>query len=213
MRQERKKERDKAAISLLLCFSVIAIASVFTVKSSIDKLNLQKRTSDLGTVPQIEQPVTQPIPTVDSKDNEDVKKQSESNFEAPISGKIITEFSANAPVYSNTLDQYMTHYGLDIAAPLDTQVKAIADGTVTKVYTDDKYGITVEINHGDGLTSLYGNLSTDSMTEVSDVVKKGQVISGVGDTSLFESLDESHLHFEMRKDGTPVDPKSYIDFN
>ena len=82
MRQERKKERDKAAISLVLCFSVIAIASVFTVKSSIDKLNLQKRTSDLGMTPSIEQPVTQPIPTVDSKDNEDARKQSESNFEA-----------------------------------------------------------------------------------------------------------------------------------
>lgn len=145
MRQERKKERDKAAISLVLCFSVIAIASVFTVKSSIDKLNLQKRTSDLGNTPKIEQPVTQPIPTVDSKDNEDVKEQSESKFDAPLSGKIITEFSADAPVYSKTLDQYMTHYGIDIAAPLDTQVKAIADGTVTKVYTDDKYGITIEI--------------------------------------------------------------------
>lgn len=213
MRQERKKEKDKAAISLVLCFSVIAIASVFTVKSSIDKLNLQKRTSDLGMTPSIEQPVTQPIPTVDSKDSEDAHKQSESNFEAPLSGKIITEFSKDAPVYSKTLDQYMTHYGIDIAAPLDTQVKAVADGTVTKVYTDDKYGITVEINHGDGLTSLYGNLSTDSMTEVSDVVTKGQVISGVGDTSLFESLDEAHLHFEMRKDGVPVDPKAYIAFN
>jgi len=176
-------------------------------------LNLQKRTSDLGITPQIEQPVTQPIPTVDSKDNEDAKKQSESNFEAPLSGKIITEFSANSPVYSKTLDQYMTHYGVYIASPLDTQVKAIADGTVTKIYTDDKYGITVEINHGDGLTSIYGNLSTDSMAEVSDVVTKGQVISGVGDTSLFESLEESHLHFEMRKDGVSVDPKAYITFN
>ena len=82
-----------------------------------------------------------------------------------------------------------------------------------KVYTDDKYGITIEINHGDGLTSTYSNLSTDSMTEVSDVVTKGQVISGVGDTSLFESLEENHLHFEIRKDGVPQDPKAYITFN
>ena len=106
----------------------------------------------------------------------------------------------------------MTHYGVDIKAPLDTQVKAVAAGTVTKVYTDDKYGITIEINHGDGLTSVYSNLSTGSMVEVSDVVEKGQVISGVGDTSLFESLEESHLHFEMHKDGTPVDPKTYLEF-
>ena len=69
MRQERKKERDKAAISLVLCFSVIAIASVFTVKSSIDKLNLQNL-SDPEPLPQQEQPVTQQIPTVDSQEHE-----------------------------------------------------------------------------------------------------------------------------------------------
>ncbi len=195
----------------MLCFSVIAIASVFTVKSSIDKLNLQNL-SDPEPLPQQEQPVTQQIPTVDSQEHENSDARGNTAYEIPLSGSIITEFSADTPVYSKTLDQYMTHYGVDIKAPLDTQVKAVAAGTVTKVYTDDKYGITIEINHGDGLTSVYSNLSTGSMVEVSDVVEKGQVISGVGDTSLFESLEESHLHFEMHKDGTPVDPKTYLEF-
>ena len=214
MRQERKKERNKAAISLVLCFSVIAIASVFTVKSSIQKLGLADSNPDVPPSLQQEQAVTKPIPTVDSQSSKPDQKENnaEPKFEKPLSGEVIREFSSDTLVYSKTLDQYMTHYGTDIAAPADTQVKAVADGTVTKVYTDNKYGITIEIDHGDGLRSIYANLSTDSMVETGDVVTKGQVISGVGNTSLFESLDESHLHFEMQKDETAVDPRFYLEF-
>ena len=213
MRQERKKERNTAAISLVLCFSVIAIASVFTVRSNIQKLNLAGLKPDTGSALRQEQPVTKPMPIVDSQSRkEPSEKIPEAKFEMPLSGEVIREFSSDTLVYSKTLDQYMTHYGIDIAAPADTPVRAVADGTVTKVSTDSRYGITIEIDHGDGLRSVYANLSTDSMTETGDVVTKGQVISGVGNTSLFESLDESHLHFEMQKDETAVDPRSYFEF-
>ena len=213
MRQERKKERNTAAISLVLCFSVIAIASVFTVRSNIQKLNLAGLKPDTGSALRQEQPVTKPMPIVDSQSRkEPPEKIPETKFEMPLSGEVIREFSSDTLVYSKTLDQYMTHYGIDIAAPADTPVRAVADGTVTKVSTDSRYGITIEIDHGDGLRSVYANLSTDSMTETGDVVTKGQVISGVGNTSLFESLDESHLHFEMQKDETAVDPRSYLEF-
>ena len=223
MRQEKRKERDKAALALVLCFSVVAIAAVFTVKSSIDKINLQNQDIDINPIEQIgqlsdtnieEQPVTNPIPTVDSQDNTGSGNSGQSAIKSkyvkPLSGSIITEFSADTPVYSVTLDQYMTHYGIDIAANLDTQVKAVAAGTVTKVYTDDKYGITIEINHGNGYQSVYSNLSTTSMVEVSDVVEQGQVISGVGNTALFETLEPNHLHFEIHKDGIPIDPQPLI---
>lgn len=227
MRQEKRKERDKAALALVLCFSVVAIAAVFTVKSSIDKINLQNQDIDINPIEQIgelsdanieEQPVTKPIPTVDSQDNtgsgegDAGQSTAKSEYIKPLSGSIITEFSSDAPVYSVTLDQYMTHYGVDIAADLDTQVKAVASGTVTKVYTDDKYGITIEINHGNGYQSVYSNLSTTSMVEVSDVVEQGQVISGVGSTALFETLEPNHLHFEIHKDGIPIDPQPLIGF-
>lgn len=213
MRQERKKERNTAAISLVLCFSVIAIASVFTVRSNIQKLNLAGLNPDTGSALRQEQPVTKPMPIVDSQNRKEApEKIPEAKFEMPLSGEVIREFSSDTLVYSKTLDQYMTHYGIDIAAPADTPVRAVADGTVTKVSTDSRYGITIEIDHGDGLRSVYANLSTDSMTETGDVVTKGQVISGVGNTSLFESLDESHLHFEMQKDETAVDPHSYLEF-
>ena len=128
----------------------------------------------------------------------------------PVNGTISKEFSDDVPVYSATLDQYVIHSGIDIEAPADTQVKAAADGMITKVYSDDKLGLSIEITHGDGIITRYSNLSTTKMVGEGDVVKKGQVISGVGTSSLFESLEPSHLHFEVLKDGVPVDPTTYV---
>lgn len=208
MRQDEKRKRDRTAVALALCFSVVAIASVFTVKSGLDKINVQND-NNAPVKPVIEQPVDKRIPTVDSTENKSEAGKS-ALYSSPLSGKVIKDFSIDKPVYSKTLDQYMIHPGIDIAAPLDTQVKAIADGTVTKVYEDDRYGIAIEITHGDGLNSLYANLSTDSLVEVGDVVKRDQVISGVGSSALFEILDESHLHFELLRDGKQVNPRDYI---
>lgn len=209
MRQDEKRKKDKTAVALALCFSVIAIASVFTVKSGLDKINLQDNNLNNDTSIS-EQQVTKKIPTVDNAQSQGAEKSSK-QFSAPLKGKIIKEFSSEAPVYSKTLDQYMIHPGIDIAASADTQVKAIADGTVTKVYKDDMYGITVEINHGNGFSSVYANLSIDSLVEIGDVVKKGQVISGVGSSALFETLDESHLHFELLQNGVQINPLDHIE--
>ena len=56
---------------------------------------------------------------------------------------------------------------------------------------------------------MYSNLSTDKLVEVGDRVEKGQVISGIGDTALFECADEAHLHFEVISKGKNVDPGKY----
>ena len=115
-------------------------------------------------------------------------------------------------IYSVTLDQYMTHCGMDIEAPEDTQVMAAAAGTVTAVYDDDRYGTSVEITHPNDIVTIYSNLSTAEMVEVGDTVTSGQIIGGVGSTGLFESLEPAHLHFEMLKGGVYVDPAEYIKF-
>ena len=114
------------------------------------------------------------------------------------------------PIYSKTLDQYMTHPGIDIAAALSTKVKAIAAGTVTKVAEDDRYGMTVEITHGNGIVSIYSNLADKGLAEEGDAVSQGDVIGAVGETALFETLEESHLHLEMTRDSAYVDPTEYI---
>lgn len=223
MRQNRigKNSKDRVAIALVLCFSVVALASVFTVKSSLDKINLSNKSTTVAqnSKPE-EQTVTKPVPTVDSMDNPASKSEADSSGKSatsawimPVDGTVSIKYSTDVPIYSKTLDQYMVHNGVDISAPLDTQVKAAAAGTVVNVYKDDALGTTIVINNGNGFTTTYSNLSIDSMVEQGDVVKKGDVISGVGDTSLFEALDGPHLHFEMKKDGQLVNPADYLPLN
>ena len=68
-------------------------------------------------------------------------------------------------VYSETLGQWMTHSGIDIAAAKGTAVYAVWGGRVDRIYTDDALGVTVELDHGDGRISVYGNLDPDLPVE------------------------------------------------
>lgn len=218
---KEKKPIDRAAIALVLCFSVVALASVFTVKSSLDKINLSDN-NNMNISPNDrsqDKSVTKQVPTVDSKDNpqSNVQKENSNSSNAsawvkPVDGLITLKYSTEMPIYSKTLNQYMVHNGVDIAALLDSRVQAAAAGTIVETYQDDRLGYTVKINHGNGFITTYSNLSKNMAVEVGDVVKKGDIIGSIGDTSLFESSEESHLHFEMEKDGKLVNPSDYINF-
>lgn len=158
--------------------------------------------------------VIQPTPTVDSRDTPapapDNSRDAKEEKPGPVAGGIIVKgYSDNELIYSKTLDQYVVHLGIDIEAPLDTPVTAVKGGTVSKVYNDDKLGITIEISHGSSFVTRYSNLSTDRMVEEGDVVEAGDTISGVGITALFESSDPPHLHFEVLQDGIAVDPAKF----
>ena len=237
---EKKKEKDKIAIALMLCFCVIALTSIFTIKSSITKINasgsdlpvsdkVPVKKPDTSQTEQIQKEKTSgkntedvpaSVPTIDSRKDETPDGSSVppgpaagTRFRFPVNAPgafLTTPFSINALVYSVTLDQYMTHSGVDIEAPADSQVLAIADGTVTAVYTDDRYGNSVEIIHTPQFTAIYSNLSDAAMVEIGDTVTAGQIIGGVGSSGLFESLEAAHLHLELLKDGTYVNPMDYI---
>lgn len=223
MRLNNKKPNDRVAVALVLCFCVVAIASIFTMRSNFSQLDLDN--DDKINIAQDEQQepeemkVIEPVPTVDStaKKPEPAEKPPAKSgksatpaFTIPVAGKILKEFSVEIPIYSLTLDQYIVHSGIDIEAPADTKVLAAAAGTVTKVYNDDKLGFTIEIAHGNGIVTKYSNLSTTKMVEEGDVVEMGQVISGIGSSALFESLESPHLHFEVLKDGVAIDPREFI---
>ena len=155
------------------------------------------------------------MPTVDSKQKSAAREAQAPRFCKPIKGNAYTvtnPYAMEHLLYSITLDQYMTHCGMDIEADADTQVLAVADGTVTAVYTDDRYGLSVEITHPHDMVTIYSNLSTNEMVEVGDTIKQGQIIGGVGATGLFEALEPPHLHFEMLQDGVYVDPQEHIEF-
>lgn len=221
--REAKKKKDRTALALVLCFCVVALTSVFAVKANLNKINMAEKDLEISKSAKTETEGTETAvktPVIDSKDTEKkaqpkIKKQAKpqtaaADYIAPVKGKIQMKYSMDMPIYSKTLDQYMTHSGIDIAAPLSTKVKAIAGGTVTKVSEDDRYGTTVEITHGNGIVSIYSNLAQQGTAEAGDVVKQGEIIGAIGETALFETLEESHLHLEMTRDSAYVNPTEYI---
>jgi murein DD-endopeptidase MepM/ murein hydrolase activator NlpD len=98
------------------------------------------------------------------------------------------------------------HAGQDFAASYGSTIRAADSGTVIFAGWYGGYGKAAIIDHGNGLTTLYGHSSELYVSE-GQTVKRGQVIAAVGSTGLSTG---PHLHFEVRKNGTPVDPMSYF---
>lgn len=211
MRQEKKKS-NKPAAALVMCFCLMALVSIFAVKASIDKVKNSMETADVVKKQAVEETKTSAPTIVDSRDNisQPEIRQEEPDYIFPVDGEIIMKYSMDMPIYWETLDQYMTHAGIDIASSAGTPVKACAGGTVTKIEKDGSMGVTVEINHGNGLISVYSNLAADELIELGEVVTQGTVIGKVGNSSMFEFDSPDHLHFEMRRGSEPVDPNVYL---
>ena len=131
-------------------------------------------------------------------------------FKMPVDGEIMREYAKDSLVYSATLDEWVTHNGIDIAAEKTTVVKASAEGTVKSIKNDPRYGLTIVIEHVNGFTSVYSNLLTAEFVEEGETVKQGDTIGTVGNTATFEIADESHLHFEILKDNENLDPELYL---
>ena len=132
------------------------------------------------------------------------------SFIKPVEGEKIKDYSKDNLVYSSTLDEWTTHLGIDFAAEKTDIVKAAADGKVKSIKNDPRYGLTVVIEHENGFETVYSNLLTAEFINVGEEVKQGQTIATVGNTARFEISDETHIHFEIKKDGINVDPNIYI---
>lgn len=143
----------------------------------------------------------------------EVKKEEkvpDPTFIKPVEGEITVEFAKDTLIYSNTLKEWVTHMGVDIKADKATVVKASAEGTVKSIKNDPRYGITVVVEHVNGYETIYSNLLTAEFVSEGENVKKGQTLGTVGNTATFEIADASHLHFEIQKNDTNLDPTLYI---
>lgn len=138
------------------------------------------------------------------------KTQKDPVFQKPIDGEITKEFAKDNLIYSETLKEWTTHLGVDIKAERASVVKAAADGKVTYIKNDPRFGLTIIIEHTNGYESLYANLLTTEFVSEGEEVKAGQTIGTVGESSIYEIVDESHLHFEILKDSENVNPMDYL---
>lgn len=101
------------------------------------------------------------------------------------------------------------HSGIDFKGNRGDAVKSTADGKVVLAGWFQGYGKCVRIRHKNNLETLYGHLSKVNV-EVGQMINTGQVIGHVGSTG---NSTGNHLHYEVRKNGKPVNPGSYLSFN
>lgn len=131
----------------------------------------------------------------------------EITMEWPLIGEIAMDYSPDTMVYDSTLDQYRTNDTVCILADVGEPVKAACDGTVTQVSNDYEKGYTVVINHQDGWSTTYSQLSDNVAVAVGDAVEKGQEIGQVGQPTKYGAAMGAHLEFKVCQGEFAIDPK------
>lgn len=148
--------------------------------------------------------------TTNNTETQTKETKKELSFQKPVEGDIVREYAKDNLIYSNTLEEWTTHLGIDIKADKTTVVKSAEAGTVKSIKNDPRYGLTVVVEHADNFQTIYSNLLTSEFVVEGETIEKGQAIGTVGNTAVFEIADEPHLHFEILKDNVQVDPSIYI---
>ncbi len=218
-------------IVLFLCVAVIGVSAFMLLSGKGTDVGSQQEIGsaqstqtipELQTTPddQLEEPVmaeTQPetTPAVAETETETAQEAAQpqeqvAQFIWPLEGTIELPYSVAALVYNKKLGDWRTSDGVEIAAPLGTQVMASGSGRVQSVTKTDMGGTTVVIEHAGGLVSVYSNLAQLPTVYEGDDVMTGEVIGSVGVTALGETAENPHLCFKMKLDGQSVNPAEYL---
>jgi murein DD-endopeptidase MepM/ murein hydrolase activator NlpD len=124
-------------------------------------------------------------------------------FIMPVQGRITSEFGNR---YHPILKRYRLHSGIDIGVPTGTPVRAAADGVIIHSGWITGYGYTVIIDHGGGLSTLYGHNSS-LVVKAGQTVLQGDAVAKAGSTGVSTG---PHVHFEVRDQGAPVNPWQWL---
>jgi murein DD-endopeptidase MepM/ murein hydrolase activator NlpD len=126
-----------------------------------------------------------------------IQGESSSGFIWPVNGPVVSPFG---------MRWGQLHAGIDIAVPAGTPIRAAASGTVVLAAYTDGYGNYTCIDHGGGISTCYAHQSSYAVSS-GQSVGQGEVIGSVGCTG---HCFGDHLHFEVRVNGSPVDPMGYL---
>lgn len=133
------------------------------------------------------------------------------SFGLPVlDASIYKGYSATKLQWNATLKQYEAHKAIDFVASGSSDVMAVLDGTVSKVYTNYLDGTVVEITHANNLKSVYGSLDDTINFKVGDSIAKGDIIGTISASAKSELDGGAHLHFELLENDKKIDPSAYL---
>lgn len=177
-------------LSVALCIYAANKPSVPTGKDDTEIINPDDGKTDDNK--QDEEPVVKPV-----------------LFNLPIEGSVAMAYS-EVPVYNETLGRFAAHKAIDYKAESGTKVVAVYEGTVTEVTESVTKGVSVKIDHGNGLFTVYNSIEPGENIKVGTMVAAGDKIGIVSDTNRQEAKTGAHLHFETIENGKLIDPAKYF---
>ena len=218
-------KRNAVYLILALCILAIGVATTFMLVDRVKTNNLELN-SELPDIPDdpVDNPSNPNLPDepVDNPDNPlepdapvvnpDVPVTEPIVFDMPVLNATTVVDYSDTMVFNSTLGRYSAHRAIDFFAPEGTDVLAVYKGTVKSVENSIIHGITITIDHGDGLITVYNSLLDADSVWVGKQVEKGDVIGQVSTTNRQEYKEGAHLHFEVIENGELIDPAKYLVF-
>lgn len=207
---------NKVFIALLIfAIGIITISAVFNRNADEFAQREQNYNEEIPVVSETE--VYEPANT-ESVVEETISSVSETTpkeeveeveYTMPLTGELQREFSVDELLWDDTMQDWRTHNGIDIASDVGTEVDTAGEGTVIESYEDEKYGFVVKVQHADGVVTVYKNLEK-TVVEKDDILDKGQMIGTVGNKGAFEIAQKPHLHFEVIIEDKNTNPLNLI---
>ena len=208
--QKMKQVRVNRAIYLSAVVILLSLAVVLAITAATNRAKRDDATDLPPTT--TASPLPQTPPTTQAPDTSKPTAGTIPELALPVSGKLIKQHSVDVQVFSQTMQDWRVHLGVDIATSAGADVLSVADGSVARIWEDPMMGWCVAVEHSGECVTVYKNLAKELAEglAVGVTVKKGEVLGRVGDTALLEIAEDPHLHLEMTVKGLQVDPLEYF---
>lgn len=213
--KKMKQVRVNRAVYLSAIIILITLSVVLAITAATNRAN---KTPD-PSLPDGDTTQNQPVenPDTDKTPGEDESKPTYDDLvpelALPVSaGTLTKKHSVDVQVFSQTMNDYRIHLGIDIATAEAAPVCAVAAGTVAQMWEDPMMGWCIAVEHKGDCVTVYKNLAktfAEGIT-VGSEVQAGQLLGNVGESAWLEIAEEPHLHMEMTVKGLQVDPLEYF---
>lgn len=233
MKNDRKINRVLYVVTVTMLLAISVVIAVTSVASRKKKQNAPEVNPPVSQTEEVTVKTpesTAPLTTDRRAEtvSPETEKTPETSYEAsdadptsaepprfilPVLGVLSKNHDTENQVYSQTMNDYRVHTGIDITTNENAPVYAAADGVVSQIWDDPLMGKCIAISHSGDVYTVYKNLSDEAVAGIEEgaSVSSGQLIAAVGNTAMVEIAEEPHLHFEMTAAGVSVDPLGYFD--
>ncbi len=227
MDKKHAKKKDGGGLYIAICCCILVIALIgyannVSEKNKEEEKLLTELAGENTTAPEAESEVQLPVLTEQYDENEEILSEPSATepvlknevteelpeFVAPVGGKVLAEFS-DKQIFYEKIEEWRTHNGVDMTAEIGESVSCSMDGKVSKVFMGS-LGYSVQIDHENGLSTIYSNLDDKPTVSIGDSVKKGDVIGHIGNSALADMIDAPHLHFEVMENGKYKNPVDFL---